>query len=119
MINVSGKVLFFGGYSVLLKGHISLSFAVFDEKGKGLTANYSIGERRILSPQFNIDVEPTLEKETPYLVEYAYVLAEKYLEIKGKLKNKVSIVLLNSPIFGEAHEKSGLGSSAEIGRAHV
>ncbi len=112
MISVPGKVLFFGGYSVLLKGHISLSIAVFDEKGEGVNAHYKVGERRLTSPQFNIDVEPSLNKENPYLIEYAYVLAEKYLEKKGKLKNKVGIKVENSPIFGDVNEKSGLGSSA-------
>ena len=69
-----GKVLFYGGFSVLLKNHISLSIAVFDKSGKGVTAKFKQGERRIISPQFGLDFEPSLSSNE--LVNIAYLVAE-------------------------------------------
>ncbi|MCX6773503.1 MAG: hypothetical protein NTY68_00705 [Candidatus Micrarchaeota archaeon] len=110
MISVPGKILFYGGFSVLEKGNPSLSIAVCDENGKGVTAEYEEGERKIISPQFGLDLEPKLEDSQ--IVSFAYIFAEKYLSGCAKLKNNTKITLENSPIFGERNQKTGLGSSA-------
>lgn len=109
-VNVPGKILFYGGLSVLEKGHISLSIAVVDAWNKGVTAKYETGKRRIISPQFGLDIEPSLE--TKQLIAYPYVVTESYLKAKGIWKNDVSIEVTNSEIFGNKDEKTGLGSSA-------
>ncbi len=108
-ITIPGKVLFFGGYSVLLQGHVSLSIAVVDKKGKGVSARGKIGAERIISPQFNIDTIPDIENGE--LVSYAYVIGSTYLKMHNTWK-PVRIELNNSSIFGRGEEKSGLGSSA-------
>ncbi len=114
-ISVPGKVLFYGGYSVMVLGHISLSLAVFSDKGKGVNATWKLGEKRLISPQFDLDIEPNLEhagKEDALLVEYAYLTGEHYLKTHGIWKD-TSITLINDEIFGtKPDEKSGLGSSA-------
>ncbi len=111
-LTVPGKVLFYGAYSVLIKGHISLSLAVADKEGRGVTANYKRGKRSIASHQFDLLVEPSLNKKELTLVEYPYLVAELFLKSKGLWKGDVEIELFNSPIFGDKDEKSGLGSSA-------
>ena len=108
VITVPGKVLFYGGYSVLIPGHISLSLAVVDEQKKGVSAYWEDGEERIVSPQFNLDLRPF---ETEELVSYAYIVGKTYLKMHGEWK-PIKIELENSPIFGSKEEKSGLGSSA-------
>ena len=110
MITVPGKIFFYGGYSVLEKGNPSLSIAVCDENGKGVTAEYEEGERKMISPQFGLDLEPKLEDNQ--IVSFAYIFAEKYLSSCSKLKKSTRITLENSPIFGEKNQKTGLGSSA-------
>ncbi len=109
-LTVPGKILFYGGFSVLERGNISLSIAVMDERNKGVTAKYGAGKRRIISPQFGIDMEPALESKQ--LIAYPYIVTETYLKEKGKWKNNVSVEVTNSPIFGNKDEKTGLGSSA-------
>ncbi|VVB59997.1 Phosphomevalonate kinase [uncultured archaeon] len=109
-ITVPGKIIFYGGYSVLEKGNISLSIAVVDEQNKGVTAKYEKGKRRIISPQFKIDITPSLENKV--LIVYPYIVTEVYLKAKGKWKNDVKVKVTNSPIFGNKDEKTGLGSSA-------
>ncbi len=42
--NAPGKVLFYGGYSVLLEGHISLSIATVDKDGNEVVAKWERGE---------------------------------------------------------------------------
>ncbi|MCX8166422.1 MAG: hypothetical protein N3E37_01035 [Candidatus Micrarchaeota archaeon] len=116
MLSVPGKVLIYGSYSVLLIGNIALSFAVTDLKGKGVTSYFTTGKRRIVSAQFDIDIEPQFEGfiKRNILVEYAYVIAELYLREKKLWKKDVFINLMNSQIFGSIHGKSGLGSSAAV-----
>ncbi len=106
-----GKVLFYGGYSVLLRGHISLSLAVVDEERKGVTAAYEKGERRIISKEFGIDREPSAEKAE--LLDIAYLVGEAYLKSRATFE-PVKVEVENSPIFGSKEEKSGLGSSAAV-----
>ncbi len=109
-LEVPGKVLFYGGYSVLKNGYPSLCIAVVDERGRGVSAEWELsGEERIRSPQFNIDAKPELGQKE--LVSYAYITAKLYLKAKAKWQ-PVEVELENSPIFGEGDEKSGLGSSA-------
>jgi len=110
-ITIPGKVFFYGGYSVLLEGHISLSIAVVDKEGNGVNAKWRIGEERIISPQFNIDTKPKIDIDNKELVSYAYVIGKTYLSMHGIWKG-VEIELWNSPIFGSKDEKTGLGSSA-------
>jgi len=110
MITVPGKILFYGGFSVLEKGNPSLSIAVCDENGKGVTAEYEEGERKIISPQFGLYLEPKLEDSQ--IVSFAYIFTEKYLSACAKLKRHTKITLSNSQIFGEKDHKTGLGSSA-------
>ncbi|NPA22019.1 MAG: hypothetical protein GXN92_00335 [Candidatus Micrarchaeota archaeon] len=102
---IPGKVLFYGGYSVLLKGHISLSIAVVDKEGKGVSYRWEHGEEKVVSPQFNIDGLPE-----GALVTIAYQTAKEYLSSWGW--QETTVYLENSPIFGKPGEKSGLGSSA-------
>lgn len=109
-LTVPGKILFYGGLSVLEKGHISLSIAVVDAQNKGVTAKYETGKRRIISPQFGLDIEPSLEIKQ--LIAYPYIVTEAYLKAKGMWKNDVAIEVTNSEIFGDKGEKTGLGSSA-------
>ncbi len=109
-LTVPGKILFYGGFSVLEKGNIALSIAVVDKSGKGVIAKYKTGERRIISPQFDLDIEPSLE--TKQLIAYPYIVTETYLKAKRKWKNDVSVEVVNSKIFGNKDEKTGLGSSA-------
>lgn len=111
-LTIPGKILFYGGFSVLEKGSIALSIAVVDESGKGVSAKYKTRERRIISPQFGIDIEPSFESKQ--LIAYPYIVTETYLKEKGKWKNNVSIEITNSPIFGNKDEKTGLGSSAAV-----
>lgn len=113
-LTVPGKILFYGGYSVLEKGHCSLSIAVSDKQGKGVTARWRTGERRMISRQFGIDLEPGIEgiRERGILVEFPYIVAELYLNEKNLLRNRTTIELENSPAFGNKKEKTGLGSSA-------
>ena len=108
-LTVPGKVLFYGGYSVLIEGHISYVIAVVDEKNEGVNVKYSAGEERIISKQFSIDREPSFKEAQ--LVDFAYLFAKTYLKAKGVWKG-VKVELSNSPIFGKPGEKSGLGSSA-------
>lgn len=116
MLSVPGKILFYGGYSVLVPGHTSLSIAVTDLWGKGATSYFSFGRKRIISEQFGIDIKPSIDgiAERNLMVEFAYVLAEHYLRNNGLWKKDITLNLVNSPIFGELNEKSGLGSSAAV-----
>ena len=111
-MNVPGKVLFFGGYSVLELGHISLSLAVVDDEGNGVTATVEEADADVLiSRQFGIMQKidsPELIRKN--IVASAFFLARLYLESKGFSDTHV-VSLTNSPIFGIEH-KSGLGSSA-------
>lgn len=109
-INVPGKILFFGGYSVLENGHPSLSFAVVDENVKGVTATAKeSGDNVLISNQFNLQKTiDILYKEN--VATTAFFLTSLYLKSKGFTKN-FTIELTNSPMFGIEH-KSGLGSSA-------
>ncbi|MBM3228816.1 hypothetical protein FJZ26_00120 [Candidatus Parvarchaeota archaeon] len=113
-ISVPGKILFFGGFSVLEKGNPALCLAVCGKDGSGVVASWKKGGRRISSPQFGLDFEPSLEglgSQGP-LVSYPYLVCESYLKAANLWKNDVFINLSNSPIFGHKDEKTGLGSSA-------
>ncbi len=103
-----GKIIFYGGYSVLLKDHLSLVIGVVDKNKNGVTAEIEEG-RRIISKEFGMDFEPSEERKE--LVNIAYIITENYLKSKGFNKT-AKIELKNSPIFGTKDEKSGLGSSA-------
>jgi len=109
-VNSPGKVIFLGQYSVLLKGNPALVFGVVDSEGKGVWADVREGERRIISKEFDIFEEPSLD--SAHLVSLAYAVGESYLKAKGKWERDVTVELFNSPIFGAKEEKSGLGSSA-------
>ena len=109
LITSPGKVLFFGGYSVLLRSHLAYVLAVVDEQGKGVSADVErCPSPRILSPQFNLDVNPLKDDS---LVSKVYQVAYTYLSHHG-FNEHACIKLENSKIFGKAEEKSGLGSSA-------
>jgi ERG8-type phosphomevalonate kinase len=112
VVNVPGKVLFFGGYSVLEIGHIALSLAVVDDKGYGVTAQAKKHDSDMLvSEQFGIKQEinaPELVKKN--VAMSAFFLTNLYLRAKG-IPSRHLVSLTNSPIFGIEH-KSGLGSSA-------
>lgn len=114
MLSVPGKILFYGGYSVLVPGHTSLCIAVTDLWGKGVTSYFSFGKKRILSEQFGIDITPSIDGmfERNIMVEFAYVITEAYLKSKNIWKKDVTLNLVNSAIFGKIDDKSGLGSSA-------
>jgi len=109
-ISVPGKILLYGGFSVLEKGNTALSLAVVDENSNGVTAEYEEGDRMIVAPQFGIYSEPNLNDNQ--MVSFAYVFTEKYLSHCKKLKRYVKITLSNSPIFGTKENKIKLGSSA-------
>jgi ERG8-type phosphomevalonate kinase len=109
-VNVPGKILFYGGFSVLEKGNIALSIAVCGEDGRGVVAEAEAGARQIVSPQFNLDIAPALGDGQ--IVSFAYVFAEQYLKSCNKWKGDVKLKLENSPIFGQKDQKTGLGSSA-------
>ncbi len=109
IINIPGKTIFYGSYSVLLKGHVSLVFAVVDEYGKGVEVKWEEKEERIISKQFNLDLIPSINDKQ--LVNYAYLTAKTYLNMFNKWK-PITLTLTNSPLFGNPGEKSGLGSSA-------
>ncbi len=108
--NSPGKVLFFGGYSILEFGNIGFALGVVDKQGKGVYSRIRIGEKRIISKEFGIDEEPSFE--SPHLISKAYAVGEAYLKAKNKWRNDLEVELFNSPIFGTKEEKSGLGSSA-------
>ncbi len=110
-VNSCGKVLFFGGYSVLIEGHTSLSIGVVSREGKGVGAEFKKGEERIVSPQFGIDEEPEEAFEKGIMVAYAYITAKTYLSEFNKWE-KTEVKLKNDEIMGKKDEKSGLGSSA-------
>lgn len=118
-MNVPGKVLFFGGYSVLELGHISLSLAVVDHVGNGVTASLEEADSDVLiSRQFGIEQKidsPDLIRKN--IAASAFFLTRLYLESKG-FSNSYVVSLTNSPIFGIEH-KSGLGSSAAASVAVV
>ena len=59
-LNINGKILFYGGYSITIGG-IGLSIAVLDGKGEGVKVYYKKGKARIISPQFSLDFSPTLK----------------------------------------------------------
>ena len=111
-VNVPGKILFFGGYSVLETGHVALSLAVVDEKGHGVTAQVRKHDSdTLVAEQFNIRQEiasPDLVKKN--VAMSAFFLTKMYLRAKGASSRHL-VSLTNSPIFGIEH-KSGLGSSA-------
>ncbi len=119
IVNVPGKILFFGGYSVLESGHVSLSLAVLDDKGCGVTATTRENASDVLvSKQFRIEQKidsPDLIKKN--IAAAAFFLTKLYLEAKGVFNSYV-VSLTNSPIFGIKH-KSGLGSSAAAAVAVV
>jgi ERG8-type phosphomevalonate kinase len=118
-VNIPGKILFFGGYSVLEAGHVSLSFAVVDDKGYGVTATTKENDSDFLvSKQFGIEQRidsPDLIKEN--VATAAFFLTKLYLETKGVSKSYI-VSLTNSPMFGLEY-KSGLGSSAAAAVAVV
>lgn len=111
-MNIPGKILFFGGYSVLEAGHVSLSLAVVDDKGQGVTATVKESDSDVLvAKQFKIEQKidsPGLIKKN--IATAAFFLTRVYLEAKG-VTNRHVVSLTNSPVFGIEH-KSGLGSSA-------
>jgi len=111
-VNVPGKILFFGGYSVLELGHISLSLAVVDDKGNGVTATVEEADSDILiARQFGLEQKidsPELIRKN--IAASTFFLTKLYLKSKG-FSNSHIVFLTNSPIFGIEH-KSGLGSSA-------
>ena len=111
-VNVPGKILFFGGYSVLESGHAALSLAVADETGRGVTAEASRHQSNVLvSEQFSINQEiASADLIKKNVAMSAFYLTKLYLSSKG-MSNRHQVSLHNSPIFGTAH-KSGLGSSA-------
>jgi ERG8-type phosphomevalonate kinase len=109
-VNVPGKILFYGGFSVLERGNIALSVAVCGEDGRGVVAGAEIGARRIVSPQFGLDISPSLADGQ--IVSYAYVFAETYLRSCGKWTGDIRLKVENSPVFGAKDRKTGLGSSA-------
>jgi phosphomevalonate kinase len=109
-INVPGKILLYGGFSLLEKGNTALSLAVVDEDNNGVTAEYEEGDKMIVAPQFGIYSQPSLNDS--HMVSFAYVFTEKYLSHCHKLKRYVKITLNNSPIFGTKENKIRLGSSA-------
>ncbi len=111
-INVPGKVLFFGGYSVLELGHISLSLAVVDDKGEGVTGAVEQANSDVLvAKQFGLDMKidsPELTRKN--IAASTFFLTKLYLKSKGASSSQI-VSLTNSSIFGIEH-KSGLGSSA-------
>lgn len=109
LANSPGKILFYGGYSVLIRGHSFLTFAVVDKQGKGVYANASKGDERLIAKQFDLDFRPSLEDNS--LINYAYLVGKHYLLAKNAYV-PATIELTNSHIFGKDEEKSGLGSSA-------
>ncbi|MCL6088545.1 MAG: hypothetical protein M1530_00065 [Candidatus Marsarchaeota archaeon] len=110
MIDVPGKVLFYGGFSVLEMGHPALSLAAIGPEG-GLKAKAKKSEKgRIRSPQFGLDFEPSSARQE--LVNFPYLAAEAFLRSKNLFKAHADITLHNGPMFGAPGEKTGLGSSA-------
>ena len=109
MISSPGKVLFYGGYSILVPGHRGLSIAVKDKNGRGANAEIIEGENRLISPEFGLDGTP----DPSTLVGLAYETASDYLRSFG-YDRRPALKLWNSEIFGRPDEKSGLGSSAAI-----
>ncbi len=111
-LNVPGKVLFFGGYSVLELGHISLSLAVVDHTGNGVTATVEDADSdALIARQFGIEQmidSPELIRKN--IAVSTFFLTRLYLKSKGHSTSH-TVSLTNSPIFGIEH-KSGLGSSA-------
>lgn len=111
-MNVPGKVLFFGGYSVLELEHISLSLAVVDHTGNGVTATVEDSDSdALIARQFDIEQKidsPELIRKN--IAVSTFFLTKLYLKSKG-YSTSHTVSLTNSPIFGIEH-KSGLGSSA-------
>jgi ERG8-type phosphomevalonate kinase len=111
-VNVPGKLLFFGGYSVIEPGNVALSFAVYDRFGRGVTASSRRSATNMLiSKQFGMsETIKTWDKARRNPVTAAFYFADLYLESKG-YSGKFIIRMHNSPMFG-LENKSGLGSSA-------
>ena len=112
VINVPGKILFLGGYSVLEDGHPSLSLAVVDGDGKGVIASVKENKKDVLiAKQFGIEKNISLDNfEKENVATTAFLITKLYLEEKG-YANNFKVELNNSPAFG-IKNKAGLGSSA-------
>ena len=111
-VNVPGKILLLGGYTVLEPGNPALSLAVLDSRGRGVTASVERSASDMLvSEEFGIKKEirsPEVVREN--VAASAFYTAKTYLESKG-LTGHWEVRVHNSPMFGRRF-KSGLGSSA-------
>ncbi len=111
-VNVPGKILLLGGYTVLEPTSPALSLAVLDARGRGVTTSVEKGARDVLvSDEFGVRKEirsPEVIREN--VAASAFYMAKAYLESKG-LAGHWEVRVRNSPMFG-GRFKSGLGSSA-------
>ncbi len=111
-VNVPGKILFLGSYTVLEPNSPALSLAVLDHRGEGVTASSRKSPSDILTAkQFGMREEiksPKIVREN--VAGSAFYVTKKYLESKG-FHTTWEVTVRNSPMFG-GEFKSGLGSSA-------
>ena len=93
-------------------GNVGLSLAVFDGRGKGVTANSKEDSADMLvSNQFGIKQRiSSFDLARVNVVTSAFFLTRLYLDSEG-LNRRFLVETHNSPVFGNEN-KSGLGSSA-------
>ncbi len=116
-VNIPGKILFLGGYSVTMPGNIGLSFAVYDFLGNGMFVEAKRAERaRIISNTYSLDIFPSFSGflARKVLVEYAYIVSKAYLDAENISTHEVSCEIFHNEMFGKGRNKTGLGSSAAV-----
>jgi mevalonate kinase len=103
-VTVPGKVAIIGEYLVLL-GNQLLAIPIYDKNKNGVIAEIQKGKRLVISEQFGLEEEPSIDSANPII--RAYSVVEKFV---GK-KLDYTIKLTNSAIFQDKNFKTGLGSS--------
>ncbi len=103
-VTVPGKVAIIGEYLVLL-GNQLLAIPIYDKNKNGVIAEIQKGKRLVISEQFGLEEEPSIDSSNP--IVRAYSVVEKFV---GK-KLDYTIKLTDSAIFQDKDFKTGLGSS--------